>query len=371
MRLKMRNRYTKFEKAIEMGDVNKVRYLLDCGYDLPEQTFSFLSLLQSDTVSIDQKISVCKLFLRGGRRNIPTNEIVFTACVLGYEDIIDTWKFRKEEDEFLILDLNHKLPNGYIAAYHNHQYYDTFSRLSEEECINALHRILDCVDPKKKQEFLLHEADGIALYQPNVIKFIFDHFIINEHFGYGNVIKKTVSYKQVSTLRFLAETWKDKAPEEIIHKYDLRDIVVDSITQNTPEILKLIFDAGWAKPVYQNENIKSISYWEGTVILEALKSDNPEHLEILFDNILPQKVPSSVKKEALRQAVITDNSHALDIFGKQKWIKTPAMRDSLIELASEHMKVNALSWLLEYKNKTTNPDREAKLRERRELRALS
>ena len=367
----MRNKYNKLEEAIATGDLNTVRYFWDRGYDLPGQTFCFLSLLKSDTVSIDQKNAICKLFLQGGRNNIPVNEIVFTACVLGYEDIIDYWKLRKEEDEYLILDLDIRLAKGYPIVHQNHMYYDTFSKLSEKECIGALQRILDCVDPKEKQEFCLDEAFGAALYQPDLVKFIFAHFIVRNHFGYAKVIRRAVRYKQLETLRFLAETWKDKDPEELIDEYDLRDIVVDSISHNSPKILKLIFDAGWAKPVSQNEKIRSISYWEGTAVLEALKSDNPEHLEILFTYILPSKVPSSVKKEALCKAVLTDNPAALEVFGKHKWIRTSVIRDNLIELASAKMKINALSWLLEYKNRTSNPEREQRARERRELRALS
>ena len=172
----MRNKFNKLEKAIETGDLNMVRYFLDRGYDLPDQTFCFLSLLQSDTVSIDQKNAICKLFLKCSRKNIPVNEIVFTACILGYEDIIDYWKLQKEEDEYLILDLDIRLPK-YPIVDQNYMYYDTFSILSEKECMSALQRILDCVDPKEKPEFCLHEAFGAALYQPDVVKFIFTHLV--------------------------------------------------------------------------------------------------------------------------------------------------------------------------------------------------
>ena len=334
------------EKSVEKGCVEVVSALLDHGVDYTEHSDCFLNLLESDNITEDKKIAVCKLCISKRTPNLPFSEIGFTACVLGYDEIVDFLKTNKRTNEFINLNNNYQIfeKNYYYWRNQNYRYYGSFSKLSETECIKSLQRLKDLTDPNERQEFFLCDAYVEVLFIPEVVKFIYNNFKISQN--YGMLIIKSIDYKQTESLQFLL----DKR-QEITDSSSIEDGSLD-----------------W---YISPSTFVTINHWRSESIIRAIGCGNPELLEILINNGFLFELHSSFNKSnALRAAVDVDNAGALEILSKQGWIRTTKLRDDLIAQASDEKKNNALAWLLDYKNKTANIAKEQKVSERKELQAL-
>ena len=341
------------EKTVIQGDFEKTRTLVNGGIDFPEGTSCFIDLFESKTISTEIKIDICSFCISNRTLNTPVHGIVFLACVFGYDEIISTWKTFKEENEFLKLDF------GYL----NWRYYGTFGSLSESECMNSLQSLLQLSDPNRKTELPLENMKGPEFFHLQPIKFVLEHFSVD---SYGALIYGTVCNQDIVTLQFLSDYLREKLPilyDERNYQYFLGRAVKSIIDKKSKEMLELIVSAGWI--------INFSNTLNEELITQSIKSGDSELLKILVSNELTSKLPSSFSKlEALRTSVRADNPGALALLSEQGWIRTAANRDTLIELASNEKKNNALAWLLEYKNKTAKPEKEEKAREKKERKEL-
>lgn len=341
------------EKTVKQGNFEKTRSLINSGIDFPAGTSCFFDLLESKTISPETKRDICSFCVSNRTQNTPVHEIVFLACVYGYDEIISTWRSNKNENEFLRLDF----------GYPNWRYYGAFGSLSESECLNTLRLLYEFSDPGEKTILPLENMKGPGFFHLKPIKFVLEHFYVD---SYGSLIYGTVCNQDIATLQFLSDYLHDKLSvlyDERNYLYFLGRAVKKIIDTKSKEMLEMVCSAGWTSNFPNSYN--------GELLLEAIKSGDPELLNILISNGLGSELPSSFSKlEAMRTSVRADNPGALALLSEQGWIRTTANCDALIELAAKEKKTNALAWLLEYKNKTAKPEKEEKARNRKEQKEL-
>ena len=393
------------EKAVREGKTSKTRILLDRNIKLPERTDCFSELLKSSTILYDEKKTIMELCLSHGTESLSlgsdfliefldssvisyeekksiielclshdliwdTNGLGFIACILDYDEIIILLKKYKKITPYL------KISEHFFFS----SYQKIFEKLSVEQCRQGLGRILALCDPGKKPVFCLDETDSESIWHPETIRFIIENFSIKYAryvSTYAGMIRNAVKNNQPDSLRILLEYLEDKKQElleDFQDSWHVRESIGKCITSQSKEMLKVLSDAGWVEPLIKQKDhyyTRDINEWKTQCINDAITGGDPELLQMLLDNGLNEELPSSFNKtNALRTAVNADNPGALEILANKGWIRNAPTRDSLIELASNEKKTNALAWLLEYKNKTANPIKEEKAKEKKERKAL-
>lgn len=73
----------------------------------------------------------------------------------------------------------------------------------------------------------------------------------------------------------------------------------------------------------------------------------------------------------MRQFILDGKTELLAICAKHGWLKNSATRDKLLAFASEKNKTESTAWLLDYKNRTTDPEAEKKRAEKKLERELN
>lgn len=96
-------------------------------------------------------------------------------------------------------------------------------------------------------------------------------------------------------------------------------------------------------------------FWDDRVLSTILRRTNTDGL---------------TKRKLMEGAVVRNNVMSLTAMGEMGWYKTPAKREALIKLAQEKGCMEALSWLLEYKNRTADLAKEAAAEEKAAMRSL-
>ena len=95
---------------------------------------------------------------------------------------------------------------------------------------------------------------------------------------------------------------------------------------------------------------------------------SPDVLKLVFENCDTSKLN---KKKLLENVIASDNVEALAFLAEQGCIKTPKIRDALIQKVSDNGNHNVLAWLLEYKNRTADFAAEAAAAEKKLMRELN
>ncbi len=94
----------------------------------------------------------------------------------------------------------------------------------------------------------------------------------------------------------------------------------------------------------------------------------PKGLEFILERFDQQKM----KKGWLMKRFIDENKVGLlEVTARHGWLKTPKKRDEMIKYASDNGKTEALAFLLEFKNRTSDPVKEQAAAEKRMLRELN
>ena len=96
-------------------------------------------------------------------------------------------------------------------------------------------------------------------------------------------------------------------------------------------------------------------FWDDRVLSTILRRTNTDGL---------------TRRKLMEGAVVRNNVMSLTAMGEMGWYKTPAKREALIKLAQEKGCMEALSWLLEYKNRTADLAKEAAAEEKAAMRSL-
>lgn len=345
-------------ETIRRGNVSKMRIMLEHGIDLPKRDRCYLDLLESKTISQDIKNELCGFIITNETSDVIRNNILFGASILGMDNIITKWKSVRDPKVFLELTWIYD--------------YKTFEKISDDQCPDAMRRIRELTDPDKKPLFQIDEVTSPGVFHPDAVNYFFENYKLTDVYGdtfYGAIILGAVNGQQVRTLQYINEYFINNPTENITDYDNVRRSISKAIELNSTEMLKLIFDAGWGRYAEKDKYPDDVINWNGEVLMDSIESGIPELLEILFSNGILSDLPSSLSKiNILRAAVKADNPGALDIL--QGWIRTAANRDVLIDLAVNEKKNNALSWLLEYKNRTANPVKEQKAKEQKERKAL-
>ena len=352
------------EESVIRGNIGKIRILLDHGIRFPEESDCFFDMLRSETHSEETKIAISDLCLSYENLRDVTNGIAFAACVLHNEKVIDVWMSHRKPDEYI---------RTYYAGEQNaskklHMWNWLFEKLPEDEFLEALHNILLVSDPEEKPKLHLGRYSSV-LDSGKVMNYILNNFTIIDSFGH--VIYIAAANNQTDNIRLMADLWKDKGQDFIDDIEDIRRAIQRTVSNGSAEILEILFETGWAGASLSGEYNYQWVGWETDVFLTAIKGESPDVLECLIKNNWISNLPSSFSTSgALRTAVEADNAGALAILEKQGWIRTVNFRDKLIDLAVSEKNNNALAWLLEYKNRTADPVKEEKTKERKERKAL-
>ena len=390
------------EKAICEGRTSKVQIFLDQGITIPEKSYCISELLKASEISFDEKKAIIDLCLSGNESKLTVDtdciyeiltsvttsydekktivelclshdllqdciELCYAACILNYGEIIEQLQSFGKFPQYL------PQSSGWFT-YTRH--YRLFADLSAEQCSNALNNLLSYSDPIIKPEFYLDETDSKSIFYPDIMRFIFEHFTIKWGNWPGEIILNAVKNNQPESLQMLLDYLEDNKQsmlDDITDTEYVRQAIVVCVSLESREMLEKLYNAGWVAPIIQNkeEYYSENRGWKTRLFNDVIEKCNPELLQLIIDHGWVSALPSSFNKtNALRAAVNSDNPGALAIFAGQGWIRNSTIRDSLIDMAANDKKANALAWLLEYKNKTENPVKEEKARERKERKAL-
>lgn len=389
------------EKAICDGKTSKIQLFLDHEVVVPERTNCFSEMIKSSMIPYDVKKTIIESCLAHAGSNISIDidciyeiltsssfshdeknkiielclshdllrdpiDLCYAACVLNKDEVIETLKFYGKFPQFL--------PEARYWPYTSH--YRLFSDLSAEQCQNALKKLLSLSDPNKRPNFYLADTNAAAIYHPENIRFIIDHFTIKWGNWPAETILNAVKNNQPESLKMVLACLEEKKLNMLDHNSDpdyIRKAIVECVSQQSNDMLEILYDTGWADPIVKkrDEYFHDSRGWKTKLFNDVISGGDPAILETLVKHGFLSELPSSFNKtNALRAAVEADNPGALEILSQQGWIKNASIRDSLIELASNEKKANTLAWLLEYKNKTSDPTKEEKSKERKERRAL-
>ncbi len=77
------------------------------------------------------------------------------------------------------------------------------------------------------------------------------------------------------------------------------------------------------------------------------------------------------RKKTMETAVLGDRVNALAAMAEAGWLAQAAKRDGLIDFARENKRHDSLAWLLDFKNRTSDPEAEAAKQEAKTKRELS
>lgn len=92
----------------------------------------------------------------------------------------------------------------------------------------------------------------------------------------------------------------------------------------------------------------------------------------LFDCILEYYDTKRLNRaEKMQSFIINDKLDYLAVCAKHGWLKNAATRDKMIQFATDGKKTEASAWLLDYKNRTTDPEAEKKRAEKKRERELN
>ena len=350
------------EKTVVSGDLEKMKILLDHGIEFPEETDCFFNMLRSETLTEETKIAISNLCLSYKQIRYVTNGIAFAACVLHNEKVIGIWKSLRGPDEYI--------KTYYVGSSYNwHMWNWLFGGLSKDDCLESLRNMLQLSDPNTKPELHI-DGNCSILTSSDVMRFVLDNFEVRE--GFWHVIGYAAATNQIDNLKLISEIWKDKQPNSMEDIHHIKSAVRTAVSNESIEVLEILFETGWVDSGLKSGYDYDWLGWEKDTFLDAIKGKNSDILEILISNDWISYLPSAFSKpDALEIAVKADNSGGLAILEKQGWIRTAPLRDKLIDLAVSENKRNALAWLLEYKNRTADPVKEEKARERKEKQALS
>ena len=359
---KISNSSEMLEKTVVSGNTEKLKILLDYGVEFPEETDCFFNMLRSNNLSEETKIAVSDICLSYENIRNVTNGLAFAACVLNNKNVINVWNSHRKPDEFI-----RTYYVGYTGGWHMWDW--LFGRLSEDECMEALRNLLQLSEAQTNPELHIN-CNCLRLSSSDITKFVLDDFSIRK--GFWDAIDFAVATNQTKNLKHMSEIWKDKEPESIEDIHKLKSAVRTAVSDESGEILEILFEAGWADKALGSGYDYEYLGWEKDTFLDAIKGKNPDILDILIKNGWISSLPSSFSKsDALQTAVMSDNPGALAILEKQGWIRTAPLRDKLIDQATTEKKNNVLAWLLEYKNKTADPVKEEKAREQKERKSLN
>lgn len=140
--------------------------------------------------------------------------------------------------------------------------------------------------------------------------------------------------------------------------YDVQKEFFDSVLKTEPENMEFILSslkAETGEPLYCSRYKYS-------------RSMPPE----LFDLTLQYFNTKFLDRIGeMRQFILDGKTEFLAICAKHGWLKNSATRDKLIQYASENGKTECTAWLLEYKNRTTDPEAEKKRAEKKLERDLN
>lgn len=347
------------EKAVICGDTERVRILLNHGIGFPEETDCFYTMLTSNELSYETKISICELCLSLCKTGDFRNSIAFSACILNNKKILELWEKYNE-------------PENYLEITHTKMFTHLFKDLPMGEYARVLLQLLELTDPKKKPQIHVpthYEIDYSGgkdpFDSPELMRLILDKFSLDEE-QYDDVLR-TVIDKDIETYELFIKNCPINE-SDYIHSDAFIRRIYQACSSKTWDYLAGMFKAGWIQTVINAED--GGHGWKEDVFLSAIRTGKTDDIERLIENKWLGLLPSSFSKSgALETAVYADNPGALAIL--EGWIHTAALRDKLIDLASNEKKNNALAWLLEYKNRTADPVKEEKARERKERKALN
>ena len=355
------NKSEMLEKSICQGMVSKAQIFLDNNAVLYSSSDCFLDMFENSSITITDKKHIIELCLQHGQIKDP-NALYLAAYILNDNNTVEILK--KNGKTITYLDMS--------EPYAITKYYRLFSEMSAEQCIQALNRVLLHCDPEKKPAFYLDETDLKALYHPGVLQFIVDHFLIkySKYTAYGAMILNAVKNNQPASLQMLLDYLHDELKDEISdgNTDNIRRAIIECVSLQSKDMLESLYNYGLVTPAINEKDNSSTRGWKTKVFNDSISSGSSDLLELIIAHDWISELPSTYNKtDALRAAVRADNSGALEILEKQGWIRTTTTRDSLIELASNEKKTNALAWLLEYKNNTADPVKEENAKERKEL----
>ena len=132
------------------------------------------------------------------------------------------------------------------------------------------------------------------------------------------------------------------------------------------------------------ETVTAASDEDRRFILSSLKAETGEPLYFdkykysqsfapdLFDCILEYYDTKFLNKtQEMQRFINKEKTEYLAVCAKHGWLKNSATRDKLIKYASDNNKTECTAWLLDYKNRTSDPEKEKKRAEKKPERELN
>ena len=140
--------------------------------------------------------------------------------------------------------------------------------------------------------------------------------------------------------------------------YDVQKNFFDFIFNTKPEDREFILSslkAETGEPLYYDK-------------YRYVHTKTPEGLDVILTYFSTKYLK---KTWEMKNFIDKEKIDYLEVCAKHGWLKNSATRDKMIEYASEKGKTEATAWLLDYKNRTTDPVAERKRAEKRIERKLN